>query len=150
MTENIEAPTPFNFEQANYADLLAEAKRLDALVSELNNNLQVSQNKMLYVEKAFANRDRQYGQAKEIITSLIENNEISDEETVNQLIEILGIEILKTVEFTLSIEVTGTIELPMGTELDEYSFSLEGLSYNGEDVDVDHERISIDDWNFTE
>jgi hypothetical protein len=140
----------FNFEQASYVDLLAEAQRLNGLVADLHGTATTASNKLMYVEKAFANRDRQYALAKEILTTLIEENEIENEEAVKQLIEIFDIEILKSVEFTLTIEVTGTIELPMGSELDEYSFTLESLSYNGDDVSIDHESISIDDWNFTE
>lgn len=133
----------FNFEHASYADLLAEAKRLNDLVSSLNN-------KNLYVQKAFANRDRQYAVTKQIISNLIENGEISNEEYVAELIEILEIEFLKEVNFTLTIEVTGTVEIPLGSELDEYSFDLDGLSYNGDNVSIDNESVSIDHWEFTE
>ena len=133
----------FNFEHASYADLLAEAKRLNDLVSSLNN-------KNLYVQKAFANRDRQYAVTKQIVSNLIENGEISNEEYVAELIEILEIEILKEVNFTLTIEVTGTVEIPLGSELDEYSFDLDGLSYNGDNVSIDNESVSIDHWEFTE
>lgn len=145
-TEN----TQFNFEQASYTDLLAEAKRLNGLVADLKGEVTSLQNKALYTERAFANRDRQYATAKEILTSVIESEELDNEEAVKQLIEIFGIEILKTVEFTLSVEITGTVELPLGTELDEYSFSIDGLSYNGEFCDIDHDSVSIDAWNFVE
>jgi hypothetical protein len=134
---------PFNFEHASYSDLLAEAKRLNDLATSLSN-------KMLYLEKAFANRDRQYAATRQIVSNLIENDEISNEEYVAELIEILGIEILKEVNFTLTIEVTGTVEIPLGSELDEYSFDLDGLSYNGDGVSIDNESVSIDHWEFTE
>jgi arginine deiminase len=133
----------FNLEQASYSDLLVEAKRLQ-------DELQTRNNKLLYLEKAFANRDRQYAVAKQIITNLIENDEIKNEEYVTELIEVLGIEILKEVSFALTIEITGTVEIPLGTELDEYSFNVDSLSYNGSDVCVNNESISIDDWEFTE
>lgn len=126
----------FNFEQASHADLLAEAKRLDR--------------KLNLVEKAFANRQRQIDSVTSIITELIENDEISNEESVTELIDILGIEILKTVEFSLVVTLTGTTQIPMGTELDEYSFSIDALSYNGDDVQFDNDEIRLNDWNFTE
>lgn len=141
---------PFNFEQANYSDLLTEAKRLNGVVADLSGELTALQNKMMYVERAFANRDRQYAEGKEILTELIDNNEIDNEESVKKLVELFGIEILKEVEFTVTIEVSGTLELPMGTELSEYDFSLDGLSYNGEFVNVDNEEFSVSSWNFTE
>lgn len=141
---------PFNFDQAGYLDLLAEAKRLNGLVADLDGELTPLKNKYAYLEKAFQNRDRQYVNGRTIIEEMITEGEISNEDYIKQLVEIFNIEILKPVEFTLTIEVTGTIELPMGSELDEYSFSLDSLSYNGEDVAIDHDSISIDDWNFTE
>ncbi len=138
-----EIKDPFNFDNATFNELYAEAKRLQS-------ELTILENKSLYTEKAFLNRDRQYGQAKEIITALIELNEIDNEEAVKELIQIFDIEILKSVEFTINIEVTGSIEIPMGTELDEYSFSLDSLSYNGDSVNIDHDSVSIECWEFTE
>lgn len=141
---------PFNFEQANYSDLLTEAKRLNALVADLDGELTPLKNKYAYAERAFANRDRQYTEGRALIEEMITEGEITNEDYIKQLVEIFNIEILKQVEFTLTIEVTGTLELPMGTELDEYSFSVDSISYNGEDVSIDHEGVSIDHWNFTE
>lgn len=134
---------PFNFEQANYNDLLVEAKRLNDEVTSLKN-------KMMYVEKAFANRDRQYTTARALIEEMITEEAITDEDYIKQLVEALGIEILKEVSFTITVEITGTVEIPMGTELDEYSFNVDSLSYNGQDVDFSHDTTNIDGWEFTE
>lgn len=141
---------PFNFEQASYTDLLAEAQRLNNVVADLEGTITNANNKLMYVERAFANRDRQYAEAKEIVTELIENNEISDEEAVKQLIKIFDIEILKEVEFTITVEISGVVEIPFGTELDEYSFDVDNITYNGDMVDVHSSDVSISDWNFTE
>jgi len=141
---------PFNFEQASYTDLLAEAQRLNNVVADLEGTITTANNKLMYVERAFANRDRQYAEAKEIVTELIENNEISDEEAVKQLIKIFDIEILKEVEFTITVEISGVVEIPFGTELDEYSFDVDNITYNGDMVDVHSSDVSISDWNFTE
>ncbi len=140
----------FNFDQANYSDLLNEAKRLNGLVADLSNDLTALQNKMMFVEKAFANRDRQFGEAKDLLTELIENEEISDEDAVKKLVEIFDIEILREVEFSITVELTGTLQLPIGAELDEYSFNVDNLSYNNEDVDFSHENTDISSWNFIE
>lgn len=140
----------FNFEQANYADLLTEAKRLNGVVADLSGELEASKNKMLYVEKAFANRDLQYAKAKEILTAVIEMEELDNEEAVKELVQIFNIEVLKEVSFTITVEITGSVEIPMGTELDEYSFNVDVLSYNGEDVSFSHDNTTIDGWDFTE
>jgi hypothetical protein len=143
MTENIETQAPFNFEQANYSDLLTEAKRLNDEVVSLKN-------KAMYVERAFANRERQHTDAKSILTALIEENEIDNEEAVKELVQIFGIEIMREVEFTVTLEISGTVEIPMGTELDEYSFNVDSFSYDGQDVNFSQDNLEISDWNFTE
>lgn len=148
MTENIETPAPFNFEQATFNELYAEARRLNGLVADLKGEVTMLQNKALYTERAFANRDRQYTQAKSILTALIELEEIDNEEAVKELVQIFDIEIMKEVEFTITIEITGTTEIPLGTELDEYSFSVDSVSYDGNEVDVQHESVNIERWEF--
>jgi hypothetical protein len=140
----------FNFEQASYSDLYNEAKRLNALVADLEGTATSANNKLMYVEKAFANRDRQYSEAKSIITELIENGEISNEESVKELIDIFGIEILKEIEFRITVEISGTTLIPMGQEPEEYDFSIDCMSYNGQDVSYDCENINLDSWDFTE
>lgn len=134
---------PFNFEQASYTDLLAEAKRLNTELTSVNN-------KMAYVERAFANRDRQYTNGRAIIEEMITEGEIENEDYIKQLIEIFNIEILKEVQFTLTVEISGTVEIPLGTELDEFSFNVDSISYDGQDVDFSQDNIDISDWNFTE
>lgn len=145
-TEN----TQFNFDQASYTDLLAEAKRLNGLVADLQGDITTLQNKALYTERAFANRERQHQEAKSIITSLIEENEIDNEEAVKELVYIFGIEIMREVQFTITLEISGTTEIPLGSELDEYSFNVDSMSYNGQDVDFSQDNLEISDWNFTE
>ena len=133
----------FNFENAQYSELYAEAKRVTM-------ELEMLQNKMMYVEKAFANRDRQFTQGKALIQELIENEEIDNEHAVKQLVEIYGIEILKEVNFTITIEISGSVEIPLGSELDEYSFNVDSLSYENQDVSFSQDNVEITDWNFAE
>ena len=133
----------FNFEQASYSDLLAEAKRLNDLVSGLSNRL-------LYTDKAFQNRDRQYKEGGQLIKSAILEEVITDEDYIKQLVELFDIQIMKEVTFTLNIEVSGTVEIPLGSELDEYSFDLDGITYDGDSVNIDYENVSIENWEFTE
>lgn len=133
----------FNFEQASHSDLLAEALRIHEQANSVSN-------KLMYVEKAFANRDRQYSEAKSIITELIENDEIQNEEAVKSLIDIFDIEILKEVEFTLTVEISGTVHIPLGSELDEYAFDIDDITYNYEPVEVNSQQVELFNWNFTE
>lgn len=140
----------FNFDQASYVDLLTEAKRLNGLVADIQNDLTTTQNKLMYVEKAFENRNRQVMSAKALITEMIEEDVITDEDYIKQLVEALDLEILKEVEFTITVEISGTVEIPLGTELDEYSFDVDNITYNGDMVDVHHNDVTIERWNFTE
>lgn len=133
----------FDFDNASYADLHTEAKRLNELVSGL-------QDKVRVLETSFGNRNRQYLDGYEILKELIENREIDNEEAVEHLIRIFEIKIMRTVHFTLSVEVTGTVEIPFGEELDEYSFEVDGMTYNSENVDIDHTSVSIEGWDFEE
>lgn len=140
----------FNFDQASYSDLYNEAVRLNGLVADLSKDLETANNKLLYTEKAFANRDRQYTSGRALLEEIITEGYITEEEYIKQLVEIFNIEIMREVTFNLTIEISGTVEIPLGTELDEYSFSVDSISYDGQEVSIDHEGINIENWEFTE
>lgn len=140
----------FDFYNAQYSDLLTEALRLNKLVATLVEEGQADANKLLYTEKAFENRDRQFKAGRMLIEEMINDSLITDDEYIKQLVEIFGLEIMREVTFNLTITVSGTVELPLGSELDEYGFDIDGLSYNGDNVSIDHESVQIDDWEFTE
>lgn len=135
-----EVTNTFNFDQASWEDLRNEAKRL-------NTELEAMQNKMRYAEVALDNRNRQRNTAAEICKRLIEESVIDDSDDIKALVEALGIEIAREVNFTVTIEITGTLELPYGEELDEYAFDVDSLSYNGEDVCIDHQTVNTLDWD---
>mgnify|MGYP006300349753 CR=1 FL=1 len=132
--------TTFNFDQASWEDLRTEAKRL-AL------ELETLKNKSRYTEQAFANRERQRTEAAEICQRLIEEKVITDEDDIKGLVEALGLDITREVNFTITVEITGTLELAYGEELDEYSFDVDSLTYNGDLVDIDHSRVESVDWD---
>lgn len=134
---------PFDFDRASYADLLEEAKRLNTELSTL-------QNKLMYVEKAYVNRERQVQDARVVVTEMIDENIITDENYIKALVEALDLEILREASFTITVEISGTVSLPLGSDLDEYSFDIDGLSYNGESVDYNQDSVSIDGWQFDE
>ena len=132
--------TTFNFDTASWEDLRNEGKRLQ-------NELDIANNKARYTETAFANRERQRAVVAEIVERLINDKIICDVDDINTLCENLGLEITRTVNFTVTVEITGSIELPYGEELDEYSFDVDSLSYNGDCVDIDHQTVENLDWD---
>ena len=135
--------TPFNFDLASWEDLRTEAKRLQS-------ELEIANNKARYTETAFANRERQRAVVAEIVERLIEDKIICDKDDITTLAENLGLEINRTVNFTVTVEITGSIELPYGEDLDEYSFDVDSLTYNGESVDIDHSSVDNLDWDDSE
>lgn len=139
----MEEISTFNFDQASWEDLRTEAKRLQS-------ELDIANNKMRYLETAFANRERQVSRTSDIITEMISEDVITDEDYIKALVETLNLEILRTANFTITVEITGTVELPLGTELDEYAFDVDSLSYNGDNVDFSQESVIIDGWEFDE
>ena len=133
----------FNFDQANYTDLLAEAKRLNTQVSELENRVNIYQ-------VALVNRDRQLNTVAPIIKELIESEVITDEDVIGTLVEQLNLAIMRSVSFTVTMEITGTMEIPYGQDVEEYSFEVESLTYDGNMVDVDYSSVESLNYDFTE
>jgi hypothetical protein len=135
-----EVTNTFNFDQASWEDLRNEAKRLNSALESMNN-------KMRYVEVALANRERQRSVAAEICERLIKDGSISEDEDISALVEALGLEITREVAFTITVEISGTLELPYGEELDEYAFDVDSVTYNGDSVDVSDNRVENLEWD---
>lgn len=127
----------FDFDHASYGDLLTEAKRL-------NDELRTALNKIGAIEVAFANRDRQRNEASDIVNELIEEGVITDAEVINRLALVLNISATRTVTFTVTIELSGEVEIEYGQELDDYGFSVDGLNYNGESVYFTEGHTDVD------
>jgi hypothetical protein len=92
---------------------------------------------------------RQYDKldkVKQIVSDLIENNEIMNDEAVGELNTILELNLTRTVEVVVKSETTVSIELPLGTEVDEWDFDVTEIQYNGDSVDiVDGSILSVDE-----
>lgn len=83
---------------------------------------------------------------KLIVSDLIENNEIMNDEAVGELNTILDLKLTRTVEVVVKSETTVSIELPLGTEVDEWDFDVTEIQYNGDSVDiVDGSILSVDE-----
>lgn len=128
--------TDFNFDQASYGDLLDHAKSLD--------------NTVRILETALSNRDRQLHAVTPTILELIENKTITDEEAITVFVENLDINLTRVVNFTIQVEVTGSLELPYGEELSEHSFDVEELYYDGNRVEIDYSSVGDVEWDFDE
>lgn len=131
--------TTFNFDQASWEDLRNEAKRLQS-------ELDIANNKARYTETAFANRDRQLKAVAEVVERLIKDGIIDDKDDISTLVENLNLEITRTVNFTVTVEITGSLELTYGEDLDEYSFEVDSLTYNGDYVNIDHSSVDNLEW----
>lgn len=127
--------TDFDFDNASYADLLLEAKRLDT--------------KVRIQQSALTNRQRQFDLAKSVLTDLLEENPdlISDEDLLTTVIDEFDIDIRQTVHFTINVEVTGSMELRKGTNPDQYSFDVYELLYDGEGVDIQDCSVTTLDYD---
>ena len=137
----------FVLDYASHEELLAEAKRLVEENKRLQDELETAQNKLIYTEKAFQNRDRQHSTASSLVQEMIEDKTITDPTMLKALCECLDVTATRTVEFTLTIEVTGTMDMPFDEEPDDGCFGVEGITYNGEWLDLDSEDITLDGWN---
>lgn len=83
---------------------------------------------------------------KQIVSDLIENNEIMNDEAVGELNTILELNLTRTVEVVVKSETIVSIELPLGTEVDEWDFDVTEIQYNGDSVDiVDGTILSVDE-----
>lgn len=128
----------FNFDLASYGDLLAEAKRLDSEVERIKQDLNRTQ-------IAFSNRDRQRDEVSEVVQELIDERTITNPEHLTVLCRNLDvIAPSRTINFTVTVELTGSFELEFGEELDDYGFSVDGLTYNGESVNFDEGHFDVE------
>lgn len=128
--------TDFNFDQASYGDLLAHAKQLD--------------NALRMTQTALANRERQRMAVSKTVQELIENKVITDEEAIEVLVENLDIVISRLVHFTVTVEVTGSMEVPYGQEVSEDYFEVDEMTYDGNRVDVDYSSVESLHFDFDE
>ena len=126
----------FDFDLASPYDLVVEGKRLTV-------ELEAAQNKLLYTQKAFENRDRQYNTASSLVQEMIDDKTITDPEMLKALCNCLDVTASRRVSFSLTIEVSGEMDIPFDEDLDDYGFSLDGISYNGEYVSLDSEDIDV-------
>lgn len=135
----------FNFEQASYSDLLVFAKDTDARCVKLLSDLSMAQQELSRTQVAFQNRDRQRDEVSEVVQELIDNGSITDADHLTILCKNLDVVApSRTINFTVTVELTGSFELEYGEELDDYGFSVDGLTYNGQSVEFDEGHFDVE------
>ena len=132
--------TTFNFEQASYTDLFNYAK-------DIQNQLVETNHRSKMMEVGIANLSRKQLEAGKIVERLIQDKIIEDEEDITTLVTALDITLFRTMNFTISLEITGQIDIPFGEEVSEYNFEIDGVSYNGQssnNFDTGHVDLDFD------
>lgn len=113
-------------------DLLAVAqKQISSLEAEISVLKSVASNYKTKIDKT-----------KFILKSLVEMNEIDNDEAIVELNQILDLELERVVTYELHTVVQVTVELPYGEEPSEYDFDVTEVTYNGDTLDIISSEIS--------
>jgi len=85
---------------------------------------------------------------KNVLTTALEDETI-EQEVANDIARILGIDLSRSVNVTVSVEFDLTITLPYGEDLDEVvrDLSFDVSTGYGSDAEIESEDYSVSDWN---
>jgi len=96
-------------------------------------------------------RDRyntRVGQIDNLQLYLKDNFDYIDENVVQELVDIFGLEITKDYEVTVTVEFSGTVSVPLNYDIDgledSLHASLEFSSYEDGEADFSDDRMTID------
>jgi hypothetical protein len=132
-------PVKLNNKTTNERQQMSVDTVVTPTVEELQSKVDVLQ---LVSKRQYDKLDK----VKQIVSDLIENNEIMNDEAVGELNTILELNLTRTVEVVVKSETIVSIELPLGTEVDEWDFDVTEIQYNGDSVDiVDGTILSVDE-----
>ena len=88
---------------------------------------------------------RELDSLRKFLVSEIEEGSIDNESTIDALVSSYGVEVFETKSVSLTFEVTVDVKVARGTDLERYDFEVDGVTYQGDTVDVaTQEAISID------
>lgn len=111
-----------------YNALIASRDSEIAILSSASNNLR-----------------RKLVSAGEIVEGLIEDGTITDAEVIGELCLALDLELMRTVEVSLTAEILLSVEVPYGTEIGEYDFDITEVQYNGDSQEItDFSIMTVD------
>ena len=119
-----------------YSDATYETDKVASIEWSLHNGRQSQKQANLYASKIDV--------AKDIITEAYGDSD--DQETLRSIAEALDIELTRTVEWSATIEVRGTIELDLLADSDT---DIESEIYDNLYVESQHGNIQVDDTEVT-
>lgn len=106
-------------------------KYLDVQLKEARTELDSVRQELARTQFSLQNLGGQRDAVSEAVQDLIDSGVITDKESIKVLASNLDLSVTRTIAFTITAEITGEVELEWGESLDDYGFSIDGLSYNG-------------------
>jgi hypothetical protein len=99
-------------------------------------------------ESRIAELNNKKDNIKLVLTTALEEETI-EQEVANDIARMLGIDISRSVNVTVSVEFDLTITLPYGEDLDEVvrDLSFDVSTGYGSDAEIESEDYSVNDWN---
>jgi hypothetical protein len=99
-------------------------------------------------ESRIAELNNKKDNIKLVLTSALEEETI-EQEVADDIARMLGIDISRSVNVTVSVEFELTITLPYGEDLDEVvrELSFDVSTGYGSDAEIESEDYSVNDWN---
>jgi hypothetical protein len=115
------------------------------LVKVVRSRWENTKGRLNMVAANYDRKRRELESLREYLKQLIEDDEITDKDIIDTLIKEHGVEVSETLTVTISVDVTVEVTVPKGTDVDMYEFEVDGVTYQGDTVDVkDMEVQSIE------
>jgi predicted transcriptional regulator len=115
------------------------------VATTLSSRLVMANGRLETMTNAMRGRNRELESLREYLKQLIEDDEITDKDIIDTLIKEHGVEVSETLTVVISVDVTVEVTVPRGTEPEMYEFEVDGVTYQGDTVDVkDMEVQSIE------
>ena len=114
-------------------------------VTELDSVLTNTKGRLNLVSVNHDRVRRELDSLRSFLVREIENGSIDDESVIDELVTRHGVEVFETKSVSLTFEVTVDVKVARGTEIERYDFEIDGVTYQGDTVDVStQETTSID------
>lgn len=137
----------FDGEVATITPYPPTIQELETKVSDLEKQLQFMENDRNFWQEKAHDRIRMIDNLEEWLK---ENNDYLDEDTVQSLADIFGLELTKEYDVQVTVTFTGTVTAPLDYDMDDLENVLEArldTSYYSGDVVVDFMEDNMDiDW----
>ena len=115
------------------------------LVKVVRSRLDNTKGKLSLVSANYDRKRRELEALREYLKQLIEDDEITDKDIIDTLVKHHGVEVSETLTVVISVDVTVEVTVPRGANVDMYEFEVDGVTYQGNTIDVkDMEVQSIE------